>query len=185
MAGRREQVLDAAIDVLSSDGARGLTYQAVDNRAAAPPGTASNYFRNRVALLNAVVTHLVELDRRDWEAFAAGFKAGSIDELAEALTGFAHIAVGPGRARSCARYTLFVQAISRPELALPLAQGRETIMSWGRQWLAKLGSPTPEEHCRRLADYLDGIILHQLALPSATFDPEPGIRQFLVSMVGP
>lgn len=184
MAGRREQVLDAAIDVLSTEGARGLTYQGVDQRAQVPPGTATNYFRKRSALLEAVVTHLVELDRRDWESFAGPFRVTGVDELAAALAGFAEHAVGPGRARSSARYTLFVEAIARPELAAPLARGRETIVGWGTQWLAQLGCPAPEEQCRRLADYLDGIILHQLALPRPTFQPTAAIRQFLVSLVG-
>lgn len=43
--------MDAAIEVLASDGARGLTFRAVDNQAGVPTGTASNYFRNRDDLL--------------------------------------------------------------------------------------------------------------------------------------
>lgn len=184
MAGRREQVLDAAIDVLSSDGARGLTYQAVDARADAPAGTASNYFRNRAALLESVVSHLVELDRRDWESFAGQLRPTNVEEVAKALTNFTRYAAGPGRARSTARYTLFLEAIARPELAPPLARGRAAIVEWGSQWLAQLGSSTPDEHCRRLTDYLDGVILHQLAFPNTTFDPAPGIHDFLAVLVG-
>ncbi|MGP4003383.1 TetR/AcrR family transcriptional regulator [Streptomyces sp. 8N706] len=44
---RRTALVDAAIEVLASEGARGLTFRAVDSRAGVPPGTASNYFTDR------------------------------------------------------------------------------------------------------------------------------------------
>lgn len=179
MAGRRDQVLDAAILVLSSVGARGLTYAAVDSAALAPAGTTSNHFRNRAALLDGVVAHLVELDRRDWESFAGELRPTTAAEVAEALTSFARYAVGPGRARSTARYNLFLAAIAAPELAEPLARGRAEIVGWGSTLLAGLGSADPGVHCDRLVDYLDGVILHQLAFPSVGFDPAPGIEGFL------
>ncbi|KUH37288.1 MULTISPECIES: TetR/AcrR family transcriptional regulator [Streptomyces] len=48
---RRSALLDAAIDVLADEGARGLTFRAVDARAGVPAGTASNYFSDRDDLL--------------------------------------------------------------------------------------------------------------------------------------
>lgn len=48
---RRMALLDAAIDVLADRGARGLTFRAVDEVTGVPPGTASNYFTSRDALL--------------------------------------------------------------------------------------------------------------------------------------
>lgn len=48
---RRRALVDAAIEVLADEGARGLTFRAVDARAAVPPGTASNYFTDRDDLL--------------------------------------------------------------------------------------------------------------------------------------
>ncbi|MFE7777799.1 TetR/AcrR family transcriptional regulator [Streptomyces sp. NPDC057445] len=44
---RRIALVDAAIEVLAHEGARGLTFRAVDSRAGVPAGTASNYFANR------------------------------------------------------------------------------------------------------------------------------------------
>lgn len=185
MAGRRDEVLDAAIDVLSTAGSRGLTYQAVDKCAAVPAGTTSNYFRNRAALLEGVVAHLVELDLRDWDSFAGTLRPSSLDEVVEALSGFVRYATAPGRARSTARYTLFLEAVSRPELARPLARGRAALVETGSPWLAELGSTDPEEHCELLTDYLDGVILHQLAFPDPTFSPERGIHAVLSGIVMP
>ncbi|WP_063046381.1 TetR/AcrR family transcriptional regulator [Nocardia pseudovaccinii] len=51
---RRQALLDAAIEVLAKEGARGLTFRAVDKEAGVPAGTASNYFANRDDLLTQV-----------------------------------------------------------------------------------------------------------------------------------
>ena len=48
---RRTALVDAAIEVLAAQGARGLTFRAVDEGAGVPAGTASNYFRHRDELL--------------------------------------------------------------------------------------------------------------------------------------
>ena len=50
---RRNQILDAAIDILCDDGVGGLTHRQVDSRAGVPAGTTSNYFRTRQSLLDA------------------------------------------------------------------------------------------------------------------------------------
>lgn len=55
---RRTQLLDAAIDVLAAQGARGLTFRAVDQRADVPVGTASNYFTNRDDLLKQAAEYV-------------------------------------------------------------------------------------------------------------------------------
>jgi DNA-binding transcriptional regulator YbjK len=46
-AQRRQALVDAAIEVLAAQGARGLTFRAVDAQAGVPAGTASNYFATR------------------------------------------------------------------------------------------------------------------------------------------
>lgn len=57
---RRTALLDAAIDVLAEEGARGLTYRAVDAKAGVPAGTASNYFANRDDLMSEVAIRVTE-----------------------------------------------------------------------------------------------------------------------------
>lgn len=49
---RREQLLDAGLAIIAERGTRSLTYRGMDTQAAVPPGTASNYFRNRSEMLN-------------------------------------------------------------------------------------------------------------------------------------
>ncbi|TDD22059.1 TetR/AcrR family transcriptional regulator [Kribbella turkmenica] len=48
---RRTALVDAAIEVLAADGARGLTFRSVDVTAGVPNGTTSNYFSSRDDLL--------------------------------------------------------------------------------------------------------------------------------------
>lgn len=55
---RRAALLDAAIEVLARDGARGLTFRAVDTEAGVPIGTASNYFANRDEMLSQAGRHI-------------------------------------------------------------------------------------------------------------------------------
>ena len=57
---RRTALLDAAIDVLAEEGARGLTYRAVDAKAQVPAGTASNYFASRDDLMSEVAIRVTE-----------------------------------------------------------------------------------------------------------------------------
>ncbi|MFD8589165.1 TetR/AcrR family transcriptional regulator [Streptomyces sp. NPDC059637] len=51
---RRTALVDAAIEVLAREGARGLTFRAVDAQAGVPAGTASNYFASRDDLFTQV-----------------------------------------------------------------------------------------------------------------------------------
>ncbi|WP_328412630.1 TetR/AcrR family transcriptional regulator [Nocardia sp. NBC_00403] len=57
---RRQALIDAAIEVLAQEGARGLTFRAVDKEARVPAGTASNYFANRDDLLTQVGSRFYE-----------------------------------------------------------------------------------------------------------------------------
>ncbi|MEV4094703.1 TetR/AcrR family transcriptional regulator [Streptosporangium saharense] len=67
---RRAALLDAAIDVLAREGARGLTFRAVDAQAGVPGGTASNYFANRDDLLTQAGTRVYERLTPDAETMA-------------------------------------------------------------------------------------------------------------------
>ncbi|KUL35358.1 TetR family transcriptional regulator [Streptomyces sp. NRRL F-4489] len=184
MARRREQVLDAAVEVLGGEGARGLTYQAVDRAAAVPTGTTSNYFRNRAALLGGIVEHLLALERREWEAFAQGPAQGGTGKLVETLAALARRAAGPGRARTAARFALLLESAARPELRAPLARARQDALERSTEWVRRLGSAAPERHGRILLDHLEGLVLRQLAFPGEAFDPADELRALVGGLLG-
>lgn len=62
---RRAALVDAAIEVLAREGARGLTFRAVDAEAQVPTGTASNYFAARDDLLTQAGGRIYERMRPD------------------------------------------------------------------------------------------------------------------------
>jgi DNA-binding transcriptional regulator YbjK len=181
--GRQEQLADAAIEVLGEYGLRGLTHRAVDLQARLPTGSTSNYFRTRHALLSAVLTRMSGLDRADWRQLTERYTPRDAGELAALLSRFVMYAIGPGRNRTLARYALCVEAASRPELQAELRRGNAEIVGWAAPWLRQIGSRDPDRDCRLMLDYLDGVMFHQLAFADPAFDPEPGIRLVLGSLV--
>jgi DNA-binding transcriptional regulator YbjK len=162
---RQEELLDAAIDVLGSQGVRALTHRAVDAAAGMPFGSAANYFKTRDALISAVVERFAERDRTAWQAIAGFLHPADPGELAAALTAYVRRALGPERAVTVARYGLFVEAALRPALQEHLAASAAELRRWATQWLRDIGSTDPDGDCTAIMDYLDGLILHQLAFP--------------------
>ncbi|MET9558555.1 TetR family transcriptional regulator [Streptomyces sp. NPDC006645] len=113
---RRSALVDAAIEVLARDGARGLTFRAVDGEAGVPKGTASNYFTNRDELLNQAGHRIYERLLPD-DATVAGMVGGPntrertaelVRQVVERVTAF--------RTGFLALLELRLEATRRPEL---------------------------------------------------------------------
>ena len=89
VASTKVRALDAAIELLGTEGLRALTHVRVDLRAGLPKGSTSNYFRTRAALLTGVVDRILE---RELPLVGATFTPTSADDLVEALCGlFAYL----------------------------------------------------------------------------------------------
>jgi DNA-binding transcriptional regulator YbjK len=175
---RREQLLDAAIGVLGNQGSRALTHRAVDAAAAMPYGSTANYYKTRDALISAVVERFAERDRIGWETIASFVRPGTPAELAEGLVGYVRRALGPERAITVARYGLFLEATLRPELRDHLATSARELRKWAVEWLREIGSADPEGDCEAIFDYLEGVILHQLAFDGRVGgDWEPAVSR--------
>ncbi|MGW4479842.1 TetR/AcrR family transcriptional regulator [Rhodococcus triatomae] len=189
MAGNRERALDAALELLGTSGLRGLTHRGVDAAAGLPQGSTSNWFRTRNALVDAVLAHLVERDRQDWDATGSQRFPATLSELADGLAGYVRLATGEHRTRTIARLVLFTAAATDPSLVPPVSRGRADLLEWGTMMLAMLGSSDPGAHGRMLSDYLDGVILHHVTSPTALdertpVDPRPGIVTLLAAFFG-
>ena len=192
MPSRQEQVLDAAIAVLGRQGVRHLTHRAVDAAASVPPGSTSNYFRTRDALLEAVVERFADCERQAWEEIAAAAPTTAAPmtaapmtaaQFAAALAAFARHATSVGRVRTLARYSLFVEAALRPNLQRRLAATSADISAWGTHWLRMIGSTDPERDCRIVLNQLDGLMLHELAFSDPDFDPLPELIALIQALV--
>lgn len=161
--------MDAAIDLLATQGLRALTHARVDERAGLAKGSTSNYFRTRQALVNGVVARLEELDLTQVDlAFAPTTAHKLVDTLCQA---FEHM-TGPGRAATAARLALFLEAGHTPELREALSRGREAMMAVGVVALARLGARDPQGAATALGACFEGHLLHSVARHDPT-DPRP------------
>ncbi|PRX97769.1 TetR/AcrR family transcriptional regulator [Allonocardiopsis opalescens] len=117
---RREQLADAAIEVLAGEGARGLTHRAVDAAAGAPPGTASRYFRTREALVRGVVERVTA--RVVAEVDGMMVRPVGPDRLEEVLTAELHRLLTVDDSLPAALLELHLESRREPALRGPLAE---------------------------------------------------------------
>ncbi|GLF97324.1 TetR/AcrR family transcriptional regulator [Streptomyces yaizuensis] len=162
---RRAALVDAAIEVLARDGARGLTFRAVDAEADVPKGTASNYFANRDDLLNQAGARVYERLRPD-EAAAEELLRGRVTraDLAE-LVRLAVERVAAFRTGYLALLELRLEATRRPQLrALLTEQVRDDMALNVTNHLAA-GLPGDADAVRLIHLAASWLTVEQLTLP--------------------
>jgi AcrR family transcriptional regulator len=183
MVNRREQLLDAAIQVLGERGVRGLTHRAVDAATALPAGSTSNHFRTRDSLFDAVVERIPTLERAHFEEFAARVCPTTPLELAQAAAQFAEDATGRHRTLTLARYAILVEAGIQPSLRARLRTTGARVNVWFTTWLRIAGCADPERDAPILMNHWTGVVLHQLAMPDPAFDPYPQIAALVSALI--
>ncbi len=180
-------IADAAIDVLATQGARGLTHRAVDAAASLPPGSTSYYLRTREALLQAVVDRMVELDQGEVgiadlpaDIFAAS------RAIAAMLTDF----LTSSRKRTLARYELSLEASRYPALHATVVNGGQGLRDLATALLEKLGSTDPRRHARVMVAFCDGMLYETLIGAGSGHLPTEAelvsdVRELLTAMCSP
>ncbi|WP_427887065.1 TetR/AcrR family transcriptional regulator [Kribbella sp. GL6] len=159
---RRTQLADAGLDVLATQGARGLTHRAVDAAAGLPAGTASNYFKSRDALLGALGERIFERLAPDEAVLEPLAKREPGLDLA---IDYVHYIVERLLARpdlTLALFELRLEAARRPGLheilSRTLRQGFDADVAFH----AHAGLPGGAEEIRLLHFAIDGLMLDQL-----------------------
>ena len=185
MSSRREDLLDAAITVAGQAGIHGLTHRAIDTAAGLPAGSASNLFRTRGALLEAVTERFAARERAAWEEIAARVCPTTAQQLAESLAEFATVATGPNRTLTLARYAILVEAGIYPPLREPLMATGARVNDWFTNWVRMAGSGDPGRDAPVIMNHWTGIVLHQLAGPDPAFDPLPQISALVTALIHP
>lgn len=66
-AARRAQILEAALDILATDGHAGLTLEGVASTVGIRKGNLQYYFPSRAALLRAALSEQIDQHRKTWE----------------------------------------------------------------------------------------------------------------------
>ncbi|MCM1942959.1 TetR family transcriptional regulator [Streptomyces sp. G3] len=162
---RRAALVDAAIEVLAAQGARGLTFRAVDTEAGVPAGTASNYFANRDDLLTQAGARVYERLHPD-EATVARQRAAGRDrdtyvllmrELVDRIASF--------RTGYLALLELRLEATRRPELRAVLTERVRADVAANVAYHEASGLPGDAMAVKLLILTLNWLIVEQLTLP--------------------
>ena len=181
-AASRERALEAAVELLGAEGVRALSHARVDERAGLPPGSTSNWFRTRRALLGGIVDWIAERERADLEP-AAMPTISRVDELIEGLCAMAELQTGPFAARTRARYALFLELAGDPELGEPLRRQRREFERWTERLVTAVGIADPVPATRALMALADGLLLHRLTIDPA-LEMRPAIERAVRALAG-
>lgn len=163
--GRRVALLNAAVEVLAREGARGLTFRAIDAEAGVPAGTASNYFPNRDALLDEVGRHVHARLAPDPETVAETLRRPR-DRAAVAR--FMHdilarVAADP--AGYLALLELRLESTRRPGLRKAFSETMGAQMEENVRFHTEAGLPGGREAVELLYVAMTGLIVEHLTLP--------------------
>ncbi|MFG2390890.1 TetR/AcrR family transcriptional regulator [Streptomyces lavendulae] len=169
---RRTALVDAAIEVLAKEGARGLTFRAVDNEAAVPIGTASNYFRNRDELLTQAGARVYERLRPDEETIARQQTAGGDRETYVTLMRELVGRVASFRTGYLALLELRLEATRRPELCEILTTRVRADVDANVSYHEASGLPGDAMAVKLLILTLNWLIVEQLTLPDVFSEAE-------------
>ncbi|MFI8091063.1 TetR/AcrR family transcriptional regulator [Streptomyces sp. NPDC086080] len=162
---RRAALVDAAIEVLARDGARGLTFRAVDTGAAVPMGTASNYFTSRDDLLTQAGARVYERLQPDEGTIARQQTAGKDRDAYVTLMRELVGRIASFRTGYLALLELRLEATRRPELRRVLTERVRADVEANVGYHEGSGLPGDATAVKLLYLALNWLIVEQLTLP--------------------
>ncbi|MFF4018213.1 TetR/AcrR family transcriptional regulator [Streptomyces sp. NPDC001843] len=172
--GRRAALVDAGVEVLAREGARGLTFRAVDTAAGVPTGTASNYFTGRDDLLRQIDARLHARLAPDPEVLAELMAAPKDRALVTALMQDLMGRVTHDRTGYLALLEMRLEATRRPELRASFTESVRAELEYGMEFHQRAGLPGGDETVTVLYLAMLGLILEHLTLPGVLDGVLPG-----------
>ncbi len=171
---RRTALLDAAIEVIAREGSRGLTLRAVDQEAAVPVGTASNYFANRAELLRQIMDRTSQRLTPDETELKATMAAPPSRELVATLLRQLLDRMRADRSSHLAMLELRLEATRRPELQADLTRRFTTMLDDNIDWHLDAGLPGDRATVLLLYLAMLGLIVDDLTVPELLAPHSPG-----------
>lgn len=167
---RRVALTDAAIDVLAQEGARGLTFRAVDARAGVPVGTASNYFSSRDDLFMQTGARIHSRMTPDPAQVEQALRPAPSRELVAELMHWLVRRMTDDRTGYLAMLELRLEATRRPGLRTRLTGTIRTSFEESAAFHRDAG--LPGDHSAFLVLYLamTGVLLEHFTLPDVLGD---------------
>ena len=169
---RRAALLDGAIDVLAADGARGLTFRAVDAAAEVPTGTTSNYFRNRDELLTQAGGRIYERLQPDEATIAQSLSGPRDAERVQVLIQEVVDRVSSYRTGYLALLELRLEATRRPDLRAVLTERIRADVDANVKYHLESGLPGDATTVKLLYLALNWLIVERLTLPDVFGEDE-------------
>jgi len=165
----KTRAVQAAIDLVGTQGLRALTHARVDHRAGLPKGSTSNYFRTREALISGVVDGIVDHER---PSVSVAFSPSSADELVGALCALFEHLTTVNRTVTTARLVLFMEASHNAAIREALSRGRAAMEAFAVVAMARIGAREPQTAGNAVAACFEGLLLHRIGRHDLT-DPRP------------
>ncbi|MFI6733572.1 TetR/AcrR family transcriptional regulator [Nonomuraea sp. NPDC050451] len=178
---RRAALVDAAIEVLAREGARGLTFRAVDKQAEVPPGTASNYFPSRDELFTQAGGRIYELLQPDAAMTAAHLSGPRDRDRVVALMHEVVDRVASYRSGYLALLELRLEATRRPELRAVLTERIRADVDANVRNHLESGLPGDATSVLLLYLAMNWLVVERLTLPDVFGEEE--IHKLVTSAV--
>jgi AcrR family transcriptional regulator len=176
MGDRRTRLLDAAIEIVADHGLGALTHEAVDAAVGAAPGTARGELPSQQALVEGVTERCIE---RELEMATPDGPVDSAEGIAAMFGDFVGRALGDHRSVTLARYVLHAEAARTPSLRPFYAVGADEVDTWAVDLVRRAGSVHPERDFGIMANYVTGLVFHELALPTPDLDAAGRVRTLI------
>ncbi|MDI9831267.1 MULTISPECIES: TetR/AcrR family transcriptional regulator [unclassified Streptomyces] len=172
---RRAALVDAGVEVLAREGARGLTFRAVDAEAGVPVGTASNYFTGRADLLRQIDARLHVRLAPDPKVMAGLLERPKDRSL---VTAFMHDLMGRAtrdRTGYLALLEMRLEASRRPELRDAFTKSVRGDLDEALAFHRSAGLPGGDEVVTVLYLAMLGLLMEHLTLPDVLDGVLPGV----------
>ncbi|MFI6288109.1 TetR/AcrR family transcriptional regulator [Streptomyces sp. NPDC051018] len=169
---RRTALVDAAIEVLAREGARGLTFRAVDAQAGVPVGTASNYFTSRDDLFTQAGSRIHVRMTPDPFQVDEAMRAAPSRELVQELMRWLVRRMTVERTGYLALLELRLEATRRPALQAELNRAVRASFDESVRFHLDSGLPGDEDTVTVLYLAMTGLLLEHFTLPAMLSDRE-------------
>ncbi|MFC9620534.1 TetR/AcrR family transcriptional regulator [Streptomyces sp. NPDC056930] len=173
---RRTALVDAAIEVLADEGARGLTFRAVDARAGVPVGTSSNYFANRDDLFMQAAARITVRMTPDPAKVEEAMRPTPSRELVADLMRWLVQRMEDDRTGYLAMLELRLEATRRPALRNRLTRPVRANLEESARFHREAGLPGDADAFLVLYLAMTGLLLEHFTLPGVLIGPENGLR---------
>ncbi|MFD7020286.1 TetR/AcrR family transcriptional regulator [Streptomyces sp. NPDC059161] len=167
---RRTALIDAAIEVLAREGARGLTFRAVDAEAGVPAGTSSNYFTSRDDLFTQAGRRIHVRMTPAPQDVAEAMRPAPSRELITSLMHWLVRRMTAERTGYLALLELRLEATRRPALRAELTRAIRAELDANIQFHVDSGLPGDPDTVRLLHLAITGLLVETFTLPGVFGD---------------